>query len=60
MHRFKIRLAHTEHANISEDDIPVFDLVLGAVFSDIHAVKLFGEITFSQEVRQRRPAHWQE
>lgn len=49
MHSFKVRLAHTEHAYISEDDIPVFDLVLGTVFSRIHAVEFFGEVAFPKK-----------
>ena len=45
----KIRFAHAQQTDISQKNISIFDLVLGAVFRDIHPVKLFYEIAFPQD-----------
>ena len=49
MDGFKIRLPHTKHANISQQDIPVLNLMLRAIRCYIHAVDLLDKIAFPKE-----------
>ena len=42
------RFPHGEKSDISEQDIPVLDLVLGTVWGDIHTVAPLYEVAFAE------------
>ena len=50
MDSFKVRFAHAKHSKISEYNITVLNLMLGAIGCHIHAIKFFNETAFSEEV----------
>lgn len=43
------RIAHTEHPNIGQKDVTIFDLVLGMVRCNIHAIAPFYKIALSKD-----------
>ena len=49
MDSFKVRFAHAKHSKISEYNITVLNLMLGAIGCHIHAIKFFNETAFSEE-----------
>ncbi len=49
MYCFEIRLAHTQHAQVGQDNIAILDLVLWTIGCDIHPIELFNKIAFTED-----------
>ena len=44
----KVWLSHAQLTDVCEKNITILNLMLGTIFSDIHAIKLFYKITLSK------------